>query len=130
MLTEEQWSVGTIAAVIGAIGVFGFGFYEFVIAPFWGRRSLRHPCRAWFLIPSTTTQEHCVFAEQDHREHYVEEVTLPAHSESDIEIEVLYQPSVSFAYSAMYFGCNEQNNLDLDTKPLIRTRTHKDAAIA
>ena len=33
----------------------------------------------------------------------------------------MYRSSISFATSVIYFGCNEQDDLDLDTKPIIKS---------
>jgi hypothetical protein len=53
------------------------------------------------------------------REHYVEELVLASNSE--YEIEFLYMPSIAFPVSEIYFGFNEQNDRDLDTKPTIKS---------
>jgi hypothetical protein len=118
-MTEGEWViVGAAAAIIGTVGVFGFGAYEFLVAPALQRRALKRPCRTWFLIPSVD-QRSIPYTEQSHKEHYVEELTLGANSE--FEIELLYRPSVAFHCSAIYFGCNDQNYVGLDTKPIIKS---------
>jgi hypothetical protein len=113
-MTEGPWTiVGAVSAIVAA----GFGIYEFLIRPVCLRHKLKRPCNAWFLIPSTD-QKIIDFAEQTTEQHYVRDLTLPA--DSEVEIEILYRPSIAFLCSAMYFGCNEQNNKDLDIKPLIK----------
>jgi hypothetical protein len=115
MPDEGPWTiVGALAAIIAAAGV----TYEFVIGPRLRHRALRRPCKAWFLIASTK-QRVISHAVQDSREHYVEELVLASNSE--YEIEFLYMPSIAFPVSEIYFGFNEQNDRDLDTKPAIKS---------
>jgi hypothetical protein len=115
MPDEGPWTiVGALAAIIAAAGV----TYEFVIGPRLRHRALRRPCKAWFLIASTK-QRVISHAVQDSREHYVEELVLASNSE--YEIEFLYMPSIAFPVSEIYFGFNEQNDRDLDTKPTIKS---------
>jgi hypothetical protein len=119
LTTEGPWTIaGTIAAIIAAIVVILSGLYQFVFQPIWCRRKHKHPCKAWFLIPSLD-QRKISYAVQNHREHYVEELVLSANSE--FEIEILYVPSVSFTAAEIYFGCDDQNNIGLDAKPLIKS---------
>jgi hypothetical protein len=114
VVMEGPWTiVGAIAAIVAAIGVIVSG-----ARVIWRRHRLKTPCKAWFSIPSLD-QRTINYAVQDHREHYVEEMVLSTNSE--VEIEILYRSSISFGVSAIYFGCNEQNDLDLDTKPIIKS---------
>jgi len=118
-MIEGPWAVGgAIAAIVAAVVVVISGVYEFMIRPWWRRRTLRQPCKAWFLVASTN-QRKISYAVQDSREHYVEELTLASNSE--YEIEFLYVPSITFVASEIYFGFNKQDDRDLDTKPIINS---------
>jgi hypothetical protein len=118
--TDEWWIiVGTIAAIVAAVAVIFFGVYEFVILPKWRRKQLRTPCEAWFAIASANKRV-VGYAIQNEHEHYVEELTLAAHSE--FELEILYRSSIGFTASEIYFGCGDQNYCDLETKPIIESR--------
>jgi hypothetical protein len=118
-MIEGPWTIGgAVAAIIAAVAVILASTYEFIIRPWWRRRALRRPCKAWFLIASTN-QRKISHAVQDNREHYVEELTLASNSE--YEIEFLYVPSITFAASEIYFGFNKQDDRDLDTKPIIKS---------
>ena len=116
---EGPWTVvGAVAAIVAAIVVIISGAYEFVAHPMLRRRRLKTPCRAWFAI-SSLNQRTIDYAVQDGREHYLHELTLAANSE--YEIEVLYQPTIGFIASEIYFGCNAQDNRDIDRKPTIES---------
>jgi hypothetical protein len=114
-MTEGPFAiVAAVAAVIAAIGA----IYEFAIGPRWRRHRLKKPCRAWFVI-SAVNQRLLPYAAQTDSEHYVEQLTLAPHSE--FEIEILYKATISFVASEIYFGCNEQDNRNLETKPLVKS---------
>jgi hypothetical protein len=118
-MIEGSWTIGgAVAAIVAAAVVIISAVYEFIIGPRWRRRTLRRPCKAWFLIASTN-QRTISHAVQDSREHYVEELTLASNSE--YEIEFLYVPSITFVVSEIYFGFNKQDDRDLDTKPIIKS---------
>jgi hypothetical protein len=107
-------SAGSIAAIVAAVGV----IYEFILKPYFCRRALRRPCKAWFLIASLS-QGNISYAVQDEQEHYVEELTLASNSE--YEIDFLYLPRIAFHVSEIYFGFNKQDDRDLETKPIIQS---------
>jgi hypothetical protein len=116
---EGPWTIGgAVAAIVAAVVVVISGAYEFILGPRLRRRALRQPCNAWFLIASTN-QRAISYAVQDNHEHYVEELTLASNTE--YEVEFLYVPSVSFNASEIYFGFNNQDDRDLDTKPIIKS---------
>jgi hypothetical protein len=116
-VTEGPWAiVGAIAAIVGAAVVILASAYEFLVAPWWRRRALRRPCRAWFLI-SALNQRNISHAMQDQREHRVSELTL--RSDSEFEIEMLYEPAIDFEVAEIYFGCEAQDNTRIDVKPII-----------
>jgi hypothetical protein len=71
----------------------------------WIRRiRLKWPFRAYFLI---TSRQQCPldYVQQDHREHYVKELVVPANSE--IPIQIVLHPRLSFLQRELYFGCGE-----------------------
>jgi hypothetical protein len=70
-------------------------------------------------VISALNQRTISHAVQDSREHYVQELTLAANS--TVEVELGYQSSITFDASEIYFGCNEQNNLDIGNKPLMKS---------
>jgi hypothetical protein len=111
---------GAIAAVLGVLGVFGFGLWEFALQPCLRRRKLRRPCKAFFLI---SAMDQCSHAVQDDKPHYVEELTLP--EEEEVQIDILYIPNLDFTYSQIFFGCGKQNNENLTTKPVINTLANR-----
>jgi hypothetical protein len=116
-MDEGPWTIGgAIAAIVAAVVIIYSSGYEFIFTPWRRRRKLRKPCKAWFLIPASN-QRHISYAVQDHSEHRVEELTLRANHE--IEIEFLYEPQVTSEISEIYFGCEAQDNLSIEAKPLI-----------
>jgi hypothetical protein len=111
----QVWTIaGAIAAIVAAAGV----IYEFILKPYCRGRALRRPCKAWFLIASLS-QGKISYAVQDEQEHYVEELTLASNSE--YEIDFLYLPRIAFHVSEIYFGFNNQDDRDLETKPIIQS---------
>jgi hypothetical protein len=113
MHMEGPWTVvGTLAAVIGTAVI----IYSVAIQPKLRRLNVKRPCIAWFEIPRSSQRE-VKYAVQDDREHSVHELTLPAHSE--VQIEILYRSKVSFTAANIYFGCGDQDYRDLDRKPEI-----------
>jgi hypothetical protein len=119
MIEEGPWAIGgaIAAGIAAAVAIFGFA-YEFMVQPFVARHKLKKPCKAWFCI-SSTKQRKVTYAEQDSREHLVEELTLYANSE--IEIELGYMSSVSLSASEIYFGCSDQNDLEIEKKPYVKS---------
>jgi hypothetical protein len=118
-MLEGPWTIsGAVAAIVAAVVVIISGTYEFILGPRWRRRVLKRPCKAWFLIASTQ-QRTISHAIQDHREHYVEELTLA--SDSEYELDFCYVPTITFTVSDIYFGFNKQDDRDLDTKPIIQS---------
>jgi hypothetical protein len=110
---EGPWTIA--GTIIGAV-VLSLTGWEIVIKPIWRQRRLKKPCKAWFVIQSLS-HENMSYAVQDDKEHFIEELALPANS--DVEIEVIYVSSISFVVSEIQFGCGEQDSLDLDIKPSI-----------
>jgi hypothetical protein len=116
-MTEGPWTVGgAIAAIIAAVVVVCTALYKFVFAPLWRRRELKRPCHAWFLI-AASNQRQITHALQDDHEHRIEELTLQSNSE--FEIEVLYISSINLETAESYFGCEAQDNNQIDVKPII-----------
>jgi len=63
---------------------------------------LRHPCKARFLITSSDRRE-INYAIQDEKEHTVMEIVLPSNSE--VNLELLITPKISFKQTELIFGC-------------------------
>jgi hypothetical protein len=118
-MLEGPWAIGgAIAAIVAAGIVIVSAGYEFILQPIWRRRKLKKPCEMWFAIPSLA-QRKIDYAVQDLREHNVEELTLAANSQ--FEIEVLYRPIIGFVASEIYFGCDSQDYRHIETKPIIKS---------
>jgi hypothetical protein len=47
------------------------------------------------------------YVQQDHREHYVKELVVPANS-GELSIQIALEPRVSFLQRELYFGCSEK----------------------
>jgi hypothetical protein len=119
VVPEGPWAIGgAIAATIAAVVATLSAAYEFLVRPTRRRHKLKRPCVARFTI-SSSEQRIISYAVQDKHEHHVEELTLAAHSE--FEIEVLYWSKIDFAVSEIYFGCGEQDYHDLEGKPIIKS---------
>jgi hypothetical protein len=106
--------VEAVAAITGVIVIIGVA--EFTFRPLRRRYRLRWPCHAWFIIPASN-QGNIDYAEQNESEHYIENLILPPHSH--IEIGILYISSIPFTAAEIYFGCEEQDNRAISTKPLV-----------
>ena len=112
VVAEGWWTVagaGAIAATLGTAVI----IYQTFIQPKWRRRKIKRPCEAWFQIPSD--KRPVTYAVQNKDVHLVEELTLAAHSE--FELELLYRSTISFTSSEIYFGCGAQDYRDLEQKP-------------
>jgi hypothetical protein len=105
---EGPWTIfAALAAAVGAAVVIYSTFFQ----PRLRRNNLKSPCIAWFEI--VRSSQHLVsYAEQDDREHGVYELTLPTNALA--EIEILYRSKISFLASEIYFGCGDQDYLELD----------------
>lgn len=66
------------------------------------QRLLLAPCEVHFLIP-IKSRVSLTWIEQDEREHEVDRIVIPAHSE--IPIQLAMRPRVSFEETELYVGC-------------------------
>jgi hypothetical protein len=96
----------TCAITLSLIG------YTQIVRPWWRRRRLRHPFNAYFLVTSRG-RFLLNYVHQDDREHIVKELAVPANSE--VPIQIILEPKLSFMQHELYFGCDE--NLVNEHKP-------------
>lgn len=75
-----------------------------VVRPWCRRRKLSRPFRAYFLIPSLRHFP-LNYVLQDERAHFVKELVVPPNSE--ISIQIVLEPRLSFMQHELYFGCDE-----------------------
>jgi hypothetical protein len=108
--TISAWNWPMIAAFLAG-GSLVVGFVSLlivahtqVIRPWLRRRKLKRPFAAYFSITSRHRFP-LEYVVQDDQDHEVKELVVPAHSEITIQI-VLY-PRLSFLEREIYFGCGE-----------------------
>ena len=78
--------------------------YIQILRPWIRRLRLLRPFRAYFLIPAR--EEFALdYAHQDNRAHFVKELIVPPNSE--VSIQIVLEPRLSFLQRELYFGCNE-----------------------
>jgi hypothetical protein len=101
--TISTWPWPMLAAFLaaGSLGVIG---HTQIVRPRIRRWKLKRPFRAHFLItPSSRLPLNYVL--QDDDEHYVTDLVVPPNSE--IPIQIVLEPRISFMQHEIYFGCDE-----------------------
>jgi hypothetical protein len=93
----------TVSVLFGATTIF-LVWYTQIFRPWRRRRRLRRPFDAHFLI-TAADQFPLDYVQQNNREHYVKKLVVPPHSE--IPIQIVLVPKVSFMQHELYFGCDE-----------------------
>jgi hypothetical protein len=78
--------------------------YTQILRPWCRRQKLKRPFEAHFLITSLGRFT-LNYVLQDDEEHFVKELVVPANSE--ISIQIVLEPRVSFVQHELYFGCEE-----------------------
>ena len=78
--------------------------YTQIIRPWRRRRKLKRPFKAHFVITSVDRFT-LNYVQQDYREHFVKELVVPPNSE--IPIQILLEPKLSFLEREIYFGCTD-----------------------
>jgi hypothetical protein len=96
----NTWSWSTIFSA----GAFFLVLYTGIFRPWLRRRKLRRPFDAYFVITSPGRFQ-LSYVQQDDREHYVKKLVVPPHTE--IPIQIVLHPRVSFMERELYFGCGE-----------------------
>ncbi len=99
ILSAWPWSM--ISAVIGAAALLILVYVNF-LRPWRRRGKLKKPTDAHFLIPSNK-HHGCDFAVQDEQEHIVKTIVVP--SDSEILIDLRFQPRLAFVTSEIDIGC-------------------------
>jgi hypothetical protein len=98
-----DWHWSMISTVFGA-GAFFLLVHIQIIRPWWRRHRLKKPFKAHFLITSFDRFRMGYIA-QDNHEHYVDELVVPVNSE--VIIQIVLEPKLSFLQHELYFGCDE-----------------------
>jgi hypothetical protein len=98
---DLNWSI--VSAFFGASAVF-LVWYTQIFRPWRRRRRLRRPFDAYFLITSIGRFP-LDYVQQNNREHYVKKLVVPPRSE--ISIQIVLHPKLSFTQYELYFGCSE-----------------------
>jgi hypothetical protein len=99
----QEWPWPIISAVLSGT-VVSLIVYTQIIRPWWRRQKLRRPFEAYFLITSLGRFP-LNYVLQDDNEHYVKELVVPPNSE--IAVQIVLEPTVSFMQHELYFGCGE-----------------------
>jgi|SRR5262245_57001392 len=81
--------------------------YVQILRPRIRRLRLKRPVKAYFIITSRDRFE-LAYVEQDDRQHLVRELVVPANSE--ITVQILLIPKLTFLQREIYFGCDESLN--------------------
>jgi hypothetical protein len=97
------WPWSMISAFLGA-GSVSVIVYTQLLRPWNRRRRLKKPFDAYFLITSLS-RFNLDYVLQDDDEHFVKELVLPANSE--VPIQIILEPRISFTQHELYFGCSE-----------------------
>jgi hypothetical protein len=101
MIATWHWPIISAFLAGGSFVIIG---YTQIARPWIRRWKLRRPFRAHFLItPSSRLPLSYVL--QDDDEHYVTELVVPPNSE--ISIQIVLEPRLSFVQHEIYFGCDE-----------------------
>jgi hypothetical protein len=101
--TLATWPWSMIAAILAGGSLLVAGHTQ-IVRPRLRRRKLKQPFRAYFLVTSLERFP-LDYVLQDDREHYVKELVVPPNSE--IPIQIVLEPRVSFLQRELYFGCDE-----------------------
>jgi hypothetical protein len=99
----QDWQWPIISAFLSAAAV-SLIVYTQIVRPWKRRRKLKRPFDAYFLITSLGRFP-LNYVQQDDREHLVKELVVPPNSE--IPIQIVLEPRLSFMEREIYFGCTE-----------------------
>ncbi len=116
-LVAMSWEIKSnweVLAAVAAVAVLGLSLWETVVAPWMRRRNLKHPCNAYFHIRELNKGA-LDYAIQDDKAHNVKELVLP--SNSIVEIEVAYYPTIAFHVDETVFECEG----DIESKPIVES---------
>jgi hypothetical protein len=106
LATISGWQWPMISAFFGA-GAFSLVGYTQIIRPWLRRYKLRRPFKAYFLVTSLDRLPLLDYVLQDDQEHFVKELVVPPNSE--IPIQIVLEPRLSFMQREIYFGCDEHS---------------------
>ena len=110
--TIQTWQWPMISAFFSAAALFLI-WYTQIGRPWRRRRKLKRPFKAYFLITSVNRFPLSYVLQDEKTEHLVKELTVPPNSE--IPIQILLKPRLSFLEREIYFGCDE--SLVAENKP-------------
>jgi hypothetical protein len=99
----HNWGWPIISAICSAAALLLLAYIQ-ILRPWIRRIRLKRPFKAYFLITSRD-QFLLDYIQQDHREHYVKTLVVPPNSE--IPIQIVLIPKLSFLQRELYFGCGE-----------------------
>jgi len=85
---------------------------------FYRNRKLKKPCKVYFIIRSADSWT-SDYAIQDDYDHHLNEIVVPANSQ--VNIEIMYEPLVHFYEQEISFGCPGNNDL----KPFVEKQFTK-----
>ena len=103
LVTVGAWPWPMIGAFLAAGSLLLIGHTQ-IVRPWLRRRKLKRPFRAHFLI-TPPNRFPLKYVLQDDDEHYVKELVVPPNSE--IPIQIVLEPRLSFMQHEIYFGCDE-----------------------
>lgn len=101
---KSNWEVLAAAA---AVAVLLLSAWTEIIDPMRRRRALKRPCRAFFHINEYRLGD-LGYVVQDDEAHNVKEIVLPSNSE--VEVEVAYCPTIPFRVHRSVFGVDGDPN--------------------
>jgi hypothetical protein len=99
----QTWPWPIASAIFSATALVLIGYVQ-IFRPWRRRRKLKRPFRAYFLITSLGRFP-LNYVLQDDQEHFVKELVVPSNSE--IPIQIVLEPKLSFMQHELYFGCDE-----------------------
>jgi hypothetical protein len=103
LATISTWPWPMIGAFLAGGSLLLIGYTQ-IIRPRLRRHKLKRPFEAYFLITSLDRFPLDYVLQDDH-EHYVKELVVPPNSE--IPIQIVLEPRVSFMQHELFFGCDE-----------------------
>jgi hypothetical protein len=102
--TIQTWHWPIISAFFSAAAFFLILHVQ-ILRPRRRRRKLKRPFDAYFLITSRNRFQLNYVVQDENEEHFVKELVVPPKSE--IPIQIILQPRLSFLQREIYFGCEE-----------------------
>jgi hypothetical protein len=104
LMTIDSWRWPIIGAFLSAGSLLIIAHTQ-IFRPWLRRRKLKRPFRAHFLITPSKLFPLSYVVQDGDDEHYVKELVVPPNSE--ISIQIVLEPRLSFMQHEIYFGCDE-----------------------